>query len=333
MLKYNSNYQNIENMNNYELFEPFMILNNIYNIIYIGRNNFNYSQLIFSDINFILNKHFIILLPEIFSIFSLFLLVILIVFYYIKVSNLSIIDINFSILLINLFTFYFYLQIFSYKTLFAFNFLFIVDFYSIFNKLILLFSTNIILLLILIISIFNKKIFAHNRYEYTIIIGFSTIASSLLISSFDLILLYLALECLSFCLYILVLFKIKNKLSAEAGVKYFCLGSLASGFVLFGISLIYANICSTNFLIIKYWFKLNNSNNEFQLLSIYIGVIFIMFGFLFKLAVFPFHMGLLDIYDGSTLSVTIYLITVIKFVIVIVFCKLFIYVFYAIQII
>jgi NADH-quinone oxidoreductase subunit N len=206
-----------------------------------------------------------------------------------------------------------------------FNSLYLIDFYNIISKLIFLFSSSIVLFLT--IFVFNKKKLKFNRYEYPIIIGFANLSCCLLISSFDLILLYLSIECLSFCLYILVLFKIKNKLTAEAGLKYFCLGVVASSSILFGISLIYGAICSTNFMYIKAY--LDNCCTSDPL--VYTGFIYILSGFFFKLAVFPYHMALIDVYDGSSLSVTTYLVTVVKFVMIIVLCKLLMYVFYSIQ--
>ena len=140
----------------------------------------------------------------------------------------------------------------------------------------------------------------------------------------------MSLESLSFCLYTLVMFKIKNKLTAEAGIKYFCLGALASGFMLFGIALIYGVTNTISFSEIKYCIDFSKHSN-INSSCIYIGFLLLLAGFFFKLGLFPYHMGLLDIYDGSSLSTTLFLVTVVKFSIIIILSKILMFVFYSLQ--
>jgi len=125
----------------------------------------------------------------------------------------------------------------------------------------------------------------------------------LLISSYDLIAMYLAIELQSFCSYILSAFKRNSEFSAEAGLKYFILGAFSSGFLLFGCSLIYGFTGATNYeqislLLVGTDYSYLNNN------GIVIGTIFILMSFLFKISAAPFHLWSPDIYEGSPTTVT-----------------------------
>ncbi len=332
MIKYNNIYEQVADFSTNPIkfknldINYVQILNDLSSLFYFECNSLNYSQILVSNLalNNIINKHFVLILPETFILLMLFVLLLYSIWTYKQAVKHSIIDVTFGLLSVNFFSFLLYLNSLSYKSQFLFNSLFLVDFYNTISKLIFLLSSSFVLFLT--IFIFHKKNLKFNRYEYPIIIGFANLASCLLISSFDLILLYLSIECLSFCLYILVLFKIQNKLTAEAGLKYFCLGAIASSSILFGISLIYGAVCTTNYMYIKAY--LDNIIDDPLICT---GFIYILSGFCFKLAVFPYHMALIDIYDGCSLSVTAYLVTVVKFVMVVTLCKLLMYVFYSLQ--
>ena len=333
MIKYNNIYSNVidyiasPSVKSTLYVDYLQILNDVCSLFYFECIKLNYSQVLVSNLALsnIKDIHFIMSIPETFIMFMLFILLIYSLWSYQESNKDSVIDISFGLLSINLFSFFLYLNILSYKSYFLFNSMFLVDFYSTFSKLLFLFSSSLVMLLNLFVL--NKKKSNFNRYEYPLIIGFANLGCCLLISSYDLILFYLSIECLSFCLYILVLLKIKNKLAAESGLKYFCLGALASTFMLFGIALLYGCFFTTNYLYIKTF--IDNFNN--QSITVYLGFLLILFGFFFKLALFPYHMTLIDVYDGSALSVTAYLITIVKLVMVIVLCKMLMYTFYSIQ--
>ena len=141
-------------------------------------------------------------------------------------------------------------------------------------------------ILILSLGVYNNKREKIIDYEYTQLIILSTLGMLLLISSKDLIVMYLSIETLSLSLYILAAIRKTGQLSTEAGLKYFILGALSSGLLLFGCALIYISTGLTDFNSLTYFITYNTSN----LVGIEIGAIFIIFAILFKLAAAPFHM-------------------------------------------
>lgn len=139
-----------------------------------------------------------------------------------------------------------------------------------------------------------------NSYEIPILILISLLGLMLVVSSNHFITLYLAIELQSLSFYILTSTQKKSILSIEAGLKYFILGSIASGFILFGSSMIYAITGSLNFnnifLILS---NINFLNNINILISLSYGFIFILIGILFKIGASPFHFWLPDVYEGA----------------------------------
>jgi len=140
----------------------------------------------------------------------------------------------------------------------------VVNDFSLISKMILLFST----IIVFIVSFYYIKNDKLNSFEYPILILFATSGLLLLISSNNFISLYLALEYQSLCLYILASLQRTSEFSIEAGLKYFVLGALASGFLLFGISLIYGFTGITNFDELQLFLYNFNTNGPIQDLSI-----------------------------------------------------------------
>jgi len=132
----------------------------------------------------------------------------------------------------------------------------------------------------------------HQFFEFSILILLSLFGTILLIMSFDLISLYLAIELQSLCFYILASLKKNSAYSTEAGLKYFILGALTSGLLLFGCSLIYGAIGTTNF---EHFTNLFINFNDHSPLLI-IGSLFILIAIFFKLAAAPFHNWSPDVY-------------------------------------
>ena len=143
--------------------------------------------------------------------------------------------------------------------------------------------------------------------EYPILIIFSTLGMMIMISSNNFLLLYLGLEIQSLSLYVVSSFRRDNYKSTEAGLKYFILGSLSSGLMLFGISLIYGSTGSINFEIIS-----SMINYEGFFPGIVAGLVFLICGFAFKASAVPFHMWTPDVYEGSPTPVTAFFATVPK---------------------
>jgi NADH-ubiquinone oxidoreductase chain 2 len=141
--------------------------------------------------------------------------------------------------------------------------------------------------------------------EYPLIILFTTIGASFLISSADLVSMYLSIELQSFAVYILAAIYRNSESATSAGLKYFLLGALSSALILLGSSLIYAYTGLTNFegiyMIASVSLQDSISN------AVMLGVLIIGVGFLFKVAAAPFHNWAPDVYDGVPTIVTTWL--------------------------
>ena len=139
-----------------------------------------------------------------------------------------------------------------------------------------------------------------SRFEIPILILFSCLGMMILISSNDLISMYLGIELQSLALYVLAAIKRDSLISSESGVKYFVLGALSSGILLYGCSLIYGFSGSTNFLEIHE----NLSNLQNLNLGLIFGLVFVLTGLAFKVSAVPFHMWTPDVYEGAPTSIT-----------------------------
>jgi len=156
------------------------------------------------------------------------------------------------------------------------------------------FSSEFVLLVKILIIIFafiviylsrpylvEEKIYS---FEYSILVLLSILGMLLLVSSYDFLSLYLALELQSLCLYILAAYKKSNSESTEASLKYFVLGAFSSGLLLFGLGLLYGLSGTTSFEDFIYYTNQSEYAGEWTL-----AIIFILAGFLFKLSAAPFH--------------------------------------------
>nr|YP_010394786.1 NADH dehydrogenase subunit 2 [Phytophthora versiformis]DAZ89223.1 TPA_asm: NADH dehydrogenase subunit 2 [Phytophthora versiformis] len=246
----------------------------------------------------IFNNNFEIIIPEFFLTTILLILLLFGVFYKKNQNTQKILIIkNITTIIIYLLLILFILTLnitnISNNIL---NGVLIINDFTQFIKGILILST-IVCFLIQQKYLIQQKI---NLYEINILMLISLLGLMLLISSNHFITLYLAIELQSLSFYILTSTQKKSILSIEAGLKYFILGSIASGFILFGSSIIYAITGSLNFnnifLILS---NINFLNNINILISLSYGLIFILVGILFKLGTSPFHFWLPDVYEGA----------------------------------
>jgi len=143
--------------------------------------------------------------------------------------------------------------------------------------------------------------------EYSLIVLFSTLGSTLLISSFDLVTMYLSIELQSFGLYILATLYRYSESASNAGLKYFLLGGLSSCLILLGAGLIYTFTGLTNFESIYSLISVSDSTTLIGGGGFTLGFILIIAGFLFKIAAAPLHNWSPDVYDDSPTIVTIWL--------------------------
>jgi len=136
-----------------------------------------------------------------------------------------------------------------------------------------------------------------DKFEYPILILTAILGMFVMVSSNNLIGLYLGIELQSLSLYVLAALNRDSTKSTEAGVKYFVLGALSSGLLLYGCSLIYGFTGSTNYYAIAENFTSSN-------LPLSFGLVFIIVGLAFKISAVPFHMWTPDVYEGAPTSVT-----------------------------
>ena len=158
--------------------------------------------------------------------------------------------------------------------------------------------------------------------KYSLIILFSTLGSLLLLSSADLLSMYLSIELQSFGVYILATLFRNSKLATSAGLKYFLLGGFSSCLILLGSGLVYSYTGLTNLESIYSLISVSNNTSLTQGLTL--GLIFIIIGFLFKIAAAPLHNWAPDVYDESPTIVTIWLTIMPKIAILIFLLDLFI---------
>jgi proton-translocating NADH-quinone oxidoreductase chain N len=207
----------------------------------------------------------------------------------------------------------------------AFNNLLLFDNFTILIKSVILLSTIIALILALDYSKFENL----NCFEYVILMILAVTGMMLVVSSHDLIAMYLAIELQSFCMYIIAALKRNSEFSTEAGLKYFILGAFSSGLLLFGCSLVYGFTGTTNYQQLFQIFSTIDKTVDIEVSNaIILGVLFILIGMLFKLSAAPFHLWTPDVYEGAPTSVTAFFAIVPKIAILGLVVRLFSYVFY-----
>jgi NADH-quinone oxidoreductase subunit N len=139
-----------------------------------------------------------------------------------------------------------------------------------------------------------------DRFEYPVLLLFATLGMMVMVSANDLMALYIGLELLSLSLYVVAAFNRDDERSAEAGLKYFVLGALASGLLLYGSSLVYGFTGTTNFDSIAT--ALSDPSKASS--GLIVGLVFVMVGLAFKISAVPFHMWTPDVYEGAPTPVT-----------------------------
>lgn len=183
-----------------------------------------------------------------------------------------------------------------------FNFYGTVHSGGITNLLLFLLSFTTFLVIISSKNYLEKTNYHHG--EFYILILSSLLGMMLMVSSRDLILTFLALELMSLSFYVLAGFNRKVLFNNEASLKYFLLGAFASGFLLYGIALIYGSAQTTNIQII-----IQNFSDLLYKPLFNLGLVLLLIGFSFKVAAVPFHMWVPDVYEGSPTVVSAFMST------------------------
>lgn len=157
------------------------------------------------------------------------------------------------------------------------------------------------------------------QFEYPVLLLLSVFGFMLLVSANDFLALYMALELASLALYVMAAFDRDDGYSSEAGLKYFILGSLASGMMLFGVSLIYGFAGTTNFDLLAELFV----GEGFVLTAgLALGMVLMLVGLFFKISAVPFHMWTPDVYEGAPTPVVAFFAVVPKVAALVLLCRL-----------
>lgn len=177
----------------------------------------------------------------------------------------------------------------------AFNGAFVVDGFGRFMKILTLIGSAVAIFM----SIDFMREAKLLKFEFPILIVLATVGMMMMISAHDLMALYLGLEVQSLALYVIAAFRRDSVRSSEAGLKYFVLGALSSGMLLYGISLIYGFTGTTSFSGIATTASSGTPN-----LGLIFGLVFFLAGMAFKVSAVPFHMWTPDVYEGAPTPVT-----------------------------
>jgi NADH-quinone oxidoreductase subunit N len=186
---------------------------------------------------------------------------------------------------------------------FAFHNAFVVDGFSRFAKVLILSGAAFSILL-------ADEFFSGikvSRFELSVLMLLATLGMMLMVSSASFLSLYMGLELQSLALYVLAAFNRDHLRSTEAGLKYFVLGALSSGMMLYGISLVYGFTGTTQFAAIA---QVTHAGTPG--LGVIFGIVFLIAGLAFKVSAVPFHMWTPDVYEGAPTPVTAYFATAAK---------------------
>ena len=178
----------------------------------------------------------------------------------------------------------------------TFNGLFVIDSFGAFMKILVLLGSA--LALIMSVGFIEREQMA--RPEYAVLFVFATLGMLMMISADDLISLYLGLELQSLSLYVVAAFRRDTVRSSEAGLKYFVLGALSSGMLLYGASLVYGFAGTTSFDGLAQQF----AGGVEPSIGLIVGLVFLSVGLAFKVSAVPFHMWTPDVYEGAPTPVT-----------------------------
>jgi NADH-quinone oxidoreductase subunit N len=187
---------------------------------------------------------------------------------------------------------------------------FVLDDFARFLKLLTLVGSAVTLLM----SIEFLQDQSRRMFEFAVLVMLSTVGMMILISAGDLIALYLGLELMSLALYVVAASHRDNAKSTEAGLKYFVLGALSSGMLLYGASLIYGFTGTVSFTGIAAEAKAGN-------IGLMFGLVFLLAGLCFKVSAVPFHMWTPDVYEGAPTPVTAFFASAPKVAAIAVFAR------------
>nr|WP_206374605.1 NADH-quinone oxidoreductase subunit NuoN [Sneathiella chinensis] len=179
----------------------------------------------------------------------------------------------------------------------TFNGLYQTDAFTAFMKVLALCASAIAIIMSMDYNSREKL----DRFEFPILMVIATLGMMVMISANDLMSLYMGIELMSLSLYVTAAFRRDSVRSTEAGLKYFVLGALSSGMLLYGCSLIYGYTGTTNFTNFQQIFAAEGFEAGIGLI---VGIVFLIAGLAFKVSAVPFHMWTPDVYEGVPTPVT-----------------------------
>ena len=182
----------------------------------------------------------------------------------------------------------------------AFSGLFVADGFGDFMKVLVLLGG--IFTITMSLTYFEREEMA--RFEVPILMLFATLGMMMMISANDLMSLYIGLELQSLSLYVIAAVRRDNLRSSEAGLKYFVLGALSSGMLLYGCSLVYGFAGTTSFEVLGTVFAEAASTGDTPSVGLLFGLVFLIAGLAFKVSAVPFHMWTPDVYEGAPTPIT-----------------------------
>jgi NADH-quinone oxidoreductase subunit N len=177
----------------------------------------------------------------------------------------------------------------------AFYGMFVTDAFGLFMKTLVLIGSAVAI----VMSIRFNEEHGIGRFEFPVLILLATTGMMVMVSANDLITLYLGLELQSLALYVVAAFDRDSVRSSESGLKYFVLGALSSGMLLYGASMIYGFAGTTSFVALA---KILTGGTPAA--GLIIGMVFVSVGLAFKVSAVPFHMWVPDVYEGAPTPVT-----------------------------
>jgi NADH-quinone oxidoreductase subunit N len=198
----------------------------------------------------------------------------------------------------------------------AFYGMFITDPFALFMKALVLIGSAVAIVMAIR---FNED---HRiaRFEFPVLVLLASTGMMVMVSANDLITLYLGLELQSLALYVVAAFDRDSVRSSEAGLKYFVLGALSSGMLLYGASLVYGFTGTTSFAALANLLSGGGTPSA----GLVIGVVFVTVGIAFKISAVPFHMWVPDVYEGAPTPVTAFFAVAPKMAAIALFMRFFI---------
>jgi len=179
----------------------------------------------------------------------------------------------------------------------TFDGLFVVDDFAVLMKTLVLIGAG--LTLIMSLGFIRRE--NMERFEFPVLVLLATLGMMMMVSANDLMALYVGLELQSLALYVVAAFQRDSLRSTEAGLKYFVLGALASGMLLYGCSMVYGFTGTTRFDALAAHFA---GAHDHVSIGVIVGIVFIAAGLAFKVSAVPFHMWTPDVYEGAPTPVT-----------------------------